>query len=174
MIDIRLIREEIELVKKSCKDRGYDIDVDEIVELDKEWRILKKNDDDLRGERNKISEEINQAKKAKNEKKAQELIIKAKEIPEKLAKNEEKEKALKAEIDDLISRIPNIQRKEVPIGDAEKNKEIKKWGKPTTSKNAKTHLELGEALDIIDMKRATKISGAGFYILKIYCNIYGN
>ena len=164
MIDIKLIRENPELVQKSCKDRAYDIDISEILELDKEWRGLKTQDDELRAERNKLSEEINQAKKAK--KPIDKIIAKAKAIPEKLLDNEAKEKLLKEQLDDKISRIPNIQRPEVPRGDAEKNKEIKKGGKILKLKDPKSHMELGEKLDIIDIKRATKISGAGFYILK--------
>lgn len=164
MIDIKLIRENPGVVQESCKNRGYEIDISEIVELDKQWRELKKEDDDLRAQRNKLSESINQAKKDK--KPIDEIIKRAKLIPAKLVENELKEKELKEKVDDLVSRIPNMQQKDVPVGDASKNKEIKKGGKAKEIKNAKGHLELGEALDIIDIKRATKISGAGFYILK--------
>jgi seryl-tRNA synthetase len=164
MIDIKLIRENSELVQQSCKDRGYDIDISEIADIDKEWRALKQTDDLLRAERNKISEEINQAKK--HRKPIEHFLKRAKEIPQKLAENEEKEKSLKAELDDLISRIPNIQRSDVPVGDASLNKEVKKGGKIIKIKNPKAHLELMEKLDIIDIKRAVKIAGAGFYILK--------
>lgn len=164
MIDIKLIRENPNLVQESCKNRGYKINISEIAEFDKEWRKLKQEDDNLRAERNKVSEQINQAKK---QNKPIDIILKrAKEIPGKLVENETKEKELKAKIDDLLARIPNIQQSGVPIGGPEKNKEIKKWGKIKKIKDAKTHLELGESLDIIDIKRATKISGAGFYILK--------
>ena len=165
MLDIKLIRESPEIVKKSIKDRNYDIDLNEIIKLDNEWRKLKNQDDDLRASRNKISEQINQAKKAKNEKKAKELINQAKEIPEKLKANEEKEKALRDKINDLVSRIPNIQNPEVPRGDESKNKEIHKVGKVPSIKDPKSHLELGEKLDILDIKRSVKLSGAGFYIL---------
>ena len=166
MIDIKLIRESPEIVKKSIKDRNYDIDLNEIIKLDNQWRQLKKQDDELRGERNKISESINQAKKTKDEKKAKELIKQAGKIPEKLKANEEKEKSLREKINDLVSRIPNIQNPEVPRGDEKKNKEVHKVGKISSIKNPKSHLELGEKLDILDIKRSIKLSGAGFYILK--------
>jgi len=165
MIDIKLIRENPEVIQESCKKRGYDINILEIADIDKDWRALKQTDDNLRAERNKVSEEINHAKK--ENKPIDKLLKRAKEIPIKLAENEEKEKSLKTELDDLISRIPNIQRPEVPVGDASFNKETKKGGgKPTKIKNVKGHLELMEKLDIIDIKRAVKIAGAGFYILK--------
>jgi seryl-tRNA synthetase len=89
MIDIKIIRETPEIIKKNCKNRGYDINVDEILELDVQWRKLKTEDDALRGERNKISESINQAKKDK--KPIEAILAKAKEIPLKLAENEKKE-----------------------------------------------------------------------------------
>ncbi len=166
MIDIKLLRENPQLVQESCKKRGYDIDIDSIVSLDKKWRELKAEDDSLRADRNKISEQINQAKKAKDEKKAKEWIKKAREIPEKLAKNEQEEKELRAKIDLLLASIPNMQKSDVPVGGAEMNFVVHTKGKIPKMKNPKTHLELGKGLDLIDMDRATKISGAGFYILK--------
>lgn len=167
MIDIKLIRENPKLVKENCKNRNYEPKfVDEILEKDSEWRELKNDDDKLRHERNKISEEVNKAKKSKDEKKAKELIKKAQAIAKRLDLNEEKEKELKRNIDVLVSLLPNIQAKDVPVGGEEKNKEVSRWGKIPQIEKPKSHLEIGEALDIIDIKRATKISGAGFYILK--------
>jgi seryl-tRNA synthetase len=166
MIDIKLIRENPESIQRNCKNRNYSINIKEILEIDKKWRALKGEDDSLRAERNKLSIEISEAKKKKNEKLAKELIKKAEQIPKKLEANEAKEKELKEKLDFLISTIPNIQKEDVPVGDETKNKEIHKIGKIPKIDNPKSHLELGEALDIIDIKRATKISGSGFYILK--------
>lgn len=167
MLDIKILRENQELVLTNTKNRGYDISlVEKVLELDKKWRQYKLEDDGLRSQRNKLSEAINQAKKKKDEVTAQKSILESKKVGEKLAENEVEETKLRAEIDDLLSRIPNIQNPENPIGDSDKNKEVKKWGKIEKIKNAKGHLELMEKLNIIDIKRATKISGAGFYILK--------
>ncbi|VVB80394.1 Serine--tRNA ligase [uncultured archaeon] len=167
MIDIKLIRENPELVRTNAKNRGYDVTIlDKLIDLDKKWRAYKLEDDTLRSQKNKFSESINQAKKNKQENEAKKLIDEAKKVGEKLTANEQSENTLKAEMDDLISRLPNIQSPESPIGDETKNKEVHKKGKIQSIKNPKGHLELMEALDIIDMKRATKIAGAGFYILK--------
>jgi len=167
MIDIKLIRENPELVKLNCKNRNYEFKlVDEILKNDEKWRELKKEDDLLRHERNKISEEVNKAKKNKDEKRAKEFIKKAQIIVKKIGDNEEKERELKRQVDLLISMLPNVQAEEVPVGGEEKNKEILKWGKISKIEKSKSHIEIGETLDIIDIKRATKISGAGFYILK--------
>jgi seryl-tRNA synthetase len=167
MIDIKLIRENPELVKENTKNRGYDVSiVEQVISLDKKWREYKLEDDTLRSQRNKLSESINQAKKKKDEETAQKSILESKKVGEKLAQNEVEENKLRAQIDDLLSRLPNIQHKDNPVGEADKNKEVKKWGEIKKIPNAKGHLELLENLDVIDMKRATKISGAGFYILK--------
>ena len=167
MIDIKLIRENPELVKQNNKNRKYDIDVSQILKLDNDWKKIKFESDNLRGDRNKVSNEINEAKKAKDEKKLKILIKNAKEIPEKLKKNEEKEKELKEKLDKLLSLIPNIQDKSVPIGGEEKNKEIKKLGKiPKFNFPVKSHEELLKNLDLLDMKRAAKIAGSGFYLFK--------
>jgi len=166
MLDIKLIRDEPKLVERNNKNRGYDINLREILQLDGKWRELKKQNDKLRNERNKISQNINQTKKQKKGVEAKRLIKKAKELSEKLKKNEEKERELKKQIEYLVSVIPNIQDKGIPIGDEKKNKEVLKWGKIPKIKNVKSHLELGRKLDIIDIKRSAKISGEGFYILK--------
>jgi len=167
MIDIRLIRENPGLVKENCKKRGYESKpVNDILEMDSKWRQLKKQDDDLRHERNKISEEVNKSKKAGDSRKARELITKAKKISDNLKENEEKENKLKNKIDCLVSFLPNISAEDVPVGSEDKNRLIHKKGKILKIKNPKSHLELGEVLDVLDIKRAVKISGAGFYLLK--------
>ncbi len=161
MIDIKLIRENPKQVKTNTKNRGYNEKlVDEIIKLDTNWKKLKNQDDKLRHERNKISEEINQAKK--QGKKPDSLIKKAKAISNKIKTNEKDEVDLRKKIDNLLSQIPNIQADDVPIGDESKNKEIKKFGR--IKKGGKGHLELIGSL--IDMKRGSKIAGAGFYLLK--------
>jgi len=167
MLDIKLIRENPKLVKENSKNRGYDVDVDKILDLDEKWRKIRYQEDEVRKERNRVSMAINEAKKAKDEKKAKEFLKKAKEIPEELQKLEEKERELKAKLDELLFQIPNIQSKDAPIGDESKNKELKKSGKiPKFAFPIKGHAELLEALDMLDMKRAAKISGSGFYMLK--------
>ncbi|MDO8516685.1 MAG: serine--tRNA ligase [Nanoarchaeota archaeon] len=171
MIDIKIIRENPELVKENIK-KKFQIEklplVDKVKELDEEWRKTRLEADNLRAERNKLSEQINQAKKDKNEKKAQEIIKKAKEIPEQIAKLEEKEKALELQIKEIMYKIPNIIHKSVPIGknDAE-NVEIKRIGTPKKFNfKIKSHAELGEELKILDFDTSAEISGKGFYIMK--------
>ncbi len=166
MIDIKFIRENPGVVIRNCKNRGYDSeDVNEIIALDDKWRKLKKEDDDLRAERNKISKEISEAKK--QNKNISALLKEAKRIPEKLKKNEEEEKQLREDLDKYLSLIPNIQAKEVPVGGKEKNKVIHKKGEISKfSFPVKSHVELLEKSGLLDMGRAAKVSGAGFYMFK--------
>jgi seryl-tRNA synthetase len=166
MIDIKLIREKPEWVKKKVKDRGYDpSEINILLKADKEWRTLKEESDKLRARRNEISKKISELKKQK--KNADSVIKEAKEIPEKLAETERKMAEAEAKKDCIWQRTPNLQDDSVPIGGAEKNKEVKKWGKiPKFKFPVKGHAELLENLGVLDLKRAAKISGSGFYILR--------
>jgi len=160
MIDIKLIRESPKLVKKSVKDRGYNVDVDKIIKLDSEWRKLKYDEDGLRKQRNDISKKINELKKAG--KPAKKEIVEAKKIPGEIEKLQVKRKKLQEQVFTLMAVIPNFQDKSVPVGGENKNKEVKKWGK--ISKGGKNHEELLKG--VLDMKRAAKIAGSGFYLFK--------
>jgi len=169
MIDIKLIRENSELVKKNIKKKFQNeklLLVDKIKKLDENWRKLKYEEDNLRSERNKISEQINQFKKQKKD--ISKLIKKAKTIPGKIDKIREKRKKFEEEIKKILSKIPNIMHESVPIGkDESENKVIKKWGKlPKFNFSVKNHVELLEGLDVVDFDISTKVSGKGFYYLK--------
>jgi seryl-tRNA synthetase len=169
MIDINLIRNSPNIVKKNIKKKFQNEKlplVDEIQEKDKAWRILKQQIDKLRHERNKISQQINQKKKKK--KSPSELLKKAKAIPKKIAKAESDAKKLQIQIREALLKIPNIIHKSVPIGKSEKdNVEKEKIGKPPSFKfPIKNHAELAESLDIADFDISAKTSGTGFYFLK--------
>jgi len=171
MIDIKLIRENPELVKANIKRKLQNHKlplVDKVKKLDEEWRRVKGEADSLRAERNKVSEQINQAKKTKDEKKAKEMIKRAGEIPEKIQEAEEKEAKLEKEIREIMLQIPSIISKETPSGkDASENVEIKKGGKiPKFTFTPKSHVELLENLKLADFDASARVSGNGFYYLK--------
>ena len=118
MLDIKLIRENPKVVRESQKKRGMpEKDVDSVLELDEKWRKIKFQVDNLKGKRNKISLEINQAKKEKNEKKAKELIKQARDIPMEIEKLEEENKNLEKERNSVLENIPNIVDKSIPAAD---------------------------------------------------------
>jgi len=159
MIDIKLLREKPEVIKEALRKRGVEVDVDYLRELDQRIRALKKEIDDLRRKRNEIS------KKAKN---VPEKIEEAKKIKEELKKKEEEIAGLQKEFNSVFLLIPNIPLEDTPAGEDESdNIVVEKWGEPKKFNfKIKDHLELGELWDLIDVKRAAKISGSRFGILK--------
>jgi seryl-tRNA synthetase len=171
MIDIKIIRENPEIVKENIKKKFQNQKlplVDEVRKLDEDWRKARTEADNLRSERNKVSEGINQAKKAKDEKKAQELLKRAKEIPQKLVELEEQEKKLAEKIKEIMYQIPNIIHSSVPIGkDSSENVEAKKIGEPLVPKYPVMHTaELAEKLNCADFDSARETSGNGFYFIR--------
>ncbi len=169
MIDIKIIRENPDLVRENIKKKFQNeklVFVDKVVELDEEWRKLKYEEDKLRGERNSISEQINQLKKQK--KNADSLIKKAKEIPTKIEKIEIKRKELEDEIRKLMYKIPNLIHSSVPIGrDSNQNLEVEKIGEPVVPKyEIFHHAELAEKLGCADFDSSRETSGGGFYFLE--------
>lgn len=164
MIDINLVRDNPQLIKDNLKKRNYAFDLNGLIKLDEEWRKLRYEEDEIRKQRNIISEKINELKK--KGKNASKEIKQAKEIPKKLEKIEEKRKKLEAGFkQDLLLKLPNILDKEVPNGkDSSQNVEIKKTGKIPKINNPKSHVEL--LGDLLDMKKAAEITGAGFYFFK--------
>ncbi|MFW6220121.1 MAG: serine--tRNA ligase [Nanoarchaeota archaeon] len=169
MIDIKLIRENKELVKENIKKKFQDEKiklVDEIIKKDKENRKLMKEAQELRHKRNDISKKINEYKK--NKKDITNLVNEAKQIPIQIKEIEEIQKNLELDIEELLKQIPNIIHKSVPIGkDDKENVEIEKFGKiKEFDFKIKSHSEILESLNLADFETASNISGNGFYILK--------
>lgn len=170
MIDIKILRENPDIVKENIRKKFQDDKlklVDEVLVLDEKWRKAKYEEDGLRSERNKVSEEINQAKKKKDEKAAKQLLKRAKEIPDKIAEIQEKRKKLEEDIKQIMYKIPNIIHDSVPIGkDSSENVEIKRVGKPEIPNyEIFNHVELAEKLSGVDFDSARETSGNGFYFL---------
>ena len=166
MLDIKLIRENPKVVKGSLRKRGLDEkEIGKLSKLDDEWRETKQEADNLRAERNKTSERINEAKKKGED---ISLILKrAKEIPVKIEEKEKHLEKLEKERLFILENIPNLVDKSVPVGDASKNKVLEKFGKIKKQKfKIKGHEEILLALDQLDIERAAKVSGARFYYLK--------
>ncbi len=161
MLDIKFIRENPEKVQKSAKDKGIDINVEHILELDNKARGLDLMVQKLREDRNRVAKEKN--------------IEKGREIKEKLEKHEKALNAVSEELKDWLLKVPNPAKDDVRVGKNElENEIIRKWGKPDFSAKGGPasgwkpldHLDLGEKLDIIDVKSASKVSGTRFGYLK--------
>lgn len=155
MLDIQFIRDNPEKVKKGVSAKQLDPKlVDEVLSLDKKRRELLVEIEELRAKRN-------QAAKAKK-------VEEGKKIKLQLQKLEPELKKTESEFKEALYQIPNIVAPDVPEGkDESENKVLRKWGEPKKFDfKPKDHLELGEALDIIDVKRAAKVSGTRFGFLK--------
>ncbi|HII15826.1 MAG TPA: serine--tRNA ligase [Nanoarchaeota archaeon] len=167
MLDIQIFRENPEIVRKNLEKRK-DLErleqVDEIIKLDSEWRKRKANLDSLRAERNKVSLEINQLKKAGKD--ASKQIKKAADLPKQIAEEEKWVSETEEKLKGYLMRMPNILHESVPYGkDDSENVEARKWGKlPKFDFELKTHVEIAENLGA-DFDRATKLSGSGFFVL---------
>jgi len=159
MIDIKLIRENPELVKSNCERRGCDINIDEVIRLEKENRELLTKIENLRAERNRLSKECRDNPDAR---------VKVKELKVDLGELEEHQKRVAKELDVLLFWLPNLLHPAVPDGyEDEDNLELRKEGTlPDFSFKPKDHQELGEILDIIDTKRGAKVAKSGFYYWK--------
>jgi len=171
MIDIRLIRENADLVRENIRKKFQDDKVglvDEVLDLDAKWRKEKKKVDDLRAERNRISEEINVLMKAGKKANANKLIVEAKGIPAKIEKIEKRVGKMGIEVRKIMMRIPNVIHDSVPSGkDDSENVEVKVFGKPKVPKyEVLNHVDLAESLGGLDLDSSRKTSGQGFYFLR--------
>ena len=164
MINIKLLRENPGLFKKSNKKRGYPVEkIDEILSIDSGWRKLKEEVDKLRAGRNRITEDISDARKSN--KPVDSFINQTKKIQSKLEEAEKEMIQLNEKREKLLRENPNLIDDSVPVGDISKNKVLKKYGKPR-KKISKSHAEIMEALDLIDTKKASEVASSRFYYLK--------
>ena len=165
MLDIKFIRENPNKVKEACKNKQVKIDVGRLLKIDKEKRGIQTELEKIFAQKNKASKEISKAKdkKAKNK-----IISEMKKIDKKGDKLKEGLKKIKQEFEDLMYQVPNIPLDDVPVGKDEKdNVVVRKVGKKTKFNfKPKDYLEIAEKLDLIDIKRAAKVSGTRFGYLK--------
>jgi seryl-tRNA synthetase len=164
MIDIRLIRENPAAVKAGCKAKNADVDIDAVVRLDVERRELIQQSETLKAQQNRESEAVAKAAPAERAIKIEAL----KKIKETVKELEAKLETISASLDILLRLIPNLPRPDVKIGkDDSENYVISTFKEPTKFDfEPKDYMTLGEKLGIIDVERASKVSGARFGYLK--------
>ena len=163
MLDIKFIRENPDKVKEACKNKNVDLSglsVDWFIDSEKEKRTIQAEIENLRAEQNRIS---------RGGKDNESLISQAKELKERIKNLEPKLSLLEAELKNFLLSLPNIPFDDVPVGkDDSENKVLRKvsgaFKLPFTQ--VKDYMELGEDLDIIDTKRAAKVSGSRFGYIK--------
>ena len=170
MIDIKLIRENPELVKENIRKKFQDeklVLVDEVKKLDEEYRALRTRADDLRSKRNNASRQIGALMSQGKKEEAEAVKTEVKLIGEQIEECEQKEPELEAQIRERMLVIPNIIDASVPIGkDDSENVEIEQFGtKKTFDYEIPYHTDIMESFDGIDLDSARKTSGNGFYYL---------
>lgn len=166
MLDIRLIRTEPDKVKAALARRKMDIDIDKLLELDKEKREILYQVEQIKAKQNEVSKKIPAMKKAGED--VAPIFAEMKELSETIKADDEKVKELDVLIDDIMYSIPNIPNDEVPDGDTdEDNVEVRRFMEPTQFDfEPKAHWDVGANLDILDAERAAKVTGARFTYYK--------
>lgn len=154
MVDIKVIRENPEAIQKAAEAKGVKVDIRKLLDADTKYRELSQSVQALRAERNVVAKEKN--------------IERGKAIKQELSGKEDELKSLEEALQTLLMSIPNPAKSDVKVGkDDTENDVIRKFKEPTKfTFKPKDHLELGELLDIIDVERAAKVSGARFYYTK--------
>ena len=167
MLELRFIRENIELVKENIKRRGIsNSKIDAFIDIDQKRREQLSEVESLRNKRKTASQEIAILKK--NNAEADHLVEEMRLVSSRIKGLETSLSTIEAELNEIVMETPNLCHESVPFGtDDSENIEIRKWGTvPEFSFTPKAHWELGEDAGTLDFKRAAKLSGARFALLK--------
>jgi len=169
MIDINLLRNDIEAVSLRLRARGgYQLDIARFKELEAARKDIQTRTEELQAQRNAISRQIGNAKAKKDEKLAADLLAQAGGFGEKLKQMEVENDAVQATLREFLSVIPNIPHESVPAGaSAEQNAEVRRWGEPKKPAfTPKDHVDLGAGLGGMDFDAGAKLAGARFVVMK--------
>jgi len=169
MLDIKLVRDNPNLVKENLRRRGT-LDkvpeVDRLLELDNKWRKFLQETEALRRKRNEITQQIAKARSKKED--ASLLLRQAEQIPEQIKKIDGEADKIKEMTEQILLNLPNLVDPSVPFGkDDNDNVELKRWGEPPKFPfKPLDHIDIGIKQGLIDVEKAAKVAGARFYYLK--------
>src|SRR5215472_15377654 len=166
MLDLGYVRDHLELIEKMARDRGLKLDLEPFRAVDTERRQLITQNERLKAERNKASDEIARLRKSKQD--ASAILTRMKEVSEQIKRDDERVSQLDESLGQFLLTIPNIPHSSVPIGKGSAdNVEVRRWGSPPQFSFApKPHWEIGEGAGILDFASAVKIAGARFAVYK--------
>ena len=164
MVDLRLIRENPDLIRDGARKKRIGADIDGLLGLDATAREIRARLDGLRAERNRGSEEVPRLKGEEKEK----VIARMREVSSEIKRLEPEHKALDERIAELLLSVPNPPGEDVPVGETEEdNVEVRRCGEPPHFDFPPVdHVDLGVALDLIDIPRGVKLAGTRSYVLK--------
>lgn len=158
MLDIRFIRENAELVAKKSKQKGYKVDIDELLKQDRSYIAKEQEVNELRTRRNELVHGLSATPSAEH-------VAEGKELRQKIDEAEKGKINGFFKLQELIKEVPNIFPDDTPLGGEEAGREERKWGK-AESKDVLDHLAWGEKRGLIDFERGAKVAGSKFYYLK--------
>jgi seryl-tRNA synthetase len=167
MLDPKLLRNDLEKVKKAMSKRGEDIhDLERFIALDQQRRELLVQVEALKNRRNVVSEEV--ATKKRNKEDAEELILQMREVSQQVKDFDDKVRELDEQLEKVLLGIPNIPHDSVPVGETEDDNEVERivGEVPSFDFDIKPHWDLGTNLGILDFETAGKVTGARFVFYK--------
>ena len=161
MLGLDFIRKHPDEVKRAAELKGEPAPVDEILALDKRWREATARAETARAEQNLLSREFAKSRD-------QSLLTRTRELAETVKRLTTDADSLRAQLDDLLLRVPNVFHESVPVGESQDdNLVVREWGtRPTFPFEPRTHYDIGEALGIMDFERAARVAGSRFAFLK--------
>ncbi len=166
MLDLKFIRENVELVQQAIKNKNEKADLNLLLELDSNRRELLQKVEKLKAQKNQASDEV--ARLKREGKDATEIIQRMKSVSDEISSLDKELSNIEKQIDSILLTIPNIPHSSVPVGtDSTQNAEVRRWAPEDYSYelengNYLDHLALGKKLGILDFERGAKISGSGF------------
>ncbi len=165
MLDIKFIRENSNLIKEAARKKRVSFDIEELIKVDDERKEKLQEAEDLRAKQNRANEEI---VKIKDEDEKQKIVAEMKIVKEKLSQKESELKKILEKWNFLMLEAPNVPDPSVPEGNSDAdNQEIRKWGEiPKFKFEPKSHIELMENLNLVDLDRGSKVAGFRGYFLK--------
>ncbi len=166
MLDIKIIRNNPELIKEAVKKRGEEIDLDSFLDMDEKRRELLYEVEQLKKKRNEVSQEIGKLKKQGME--AEDKVLLMRDVSQNIKEIDEEIKKIEAEMNEFLLTIPNIPDESVPVGTTEEeNVEVRRWSEPTKFDfEPKAHWDIGEDLGILDFAAASRMTGSRFALYK--------
>jgi seryl-tRNA synthetase len=164
MLDLKFVLENLESVRERLGTRGRAFDLAPLVELSAEWKEVLRKVEDLRSERNRVSEEIPRMKKEGKD--AAPVILAMRKVGEEISRLEAGLKDVEGRLNDFLLSIPNLPHESVPVGSsAAENAEVRRLGKPAEfAFTPEAHWDIGKRLGVLDFDRAAKIAGSRFAV----------
>lgn len=165
MLDIRFIRDNVDLVKASLEKRGSKLNLDELLKLDEERRRILTELDELRRQKNEANDAITRLLKERKDPKP--TIATMKDVAGRIDACEASLRQKEEALEQMLLVIPNVVHASIPAGDPSCNQVVRQWGQPKTFDfKPRSHMELCEYLDIVDFARGAKLSGSNFVLFK--------